>query len=273
MRILLCLNRDFISNLALNQLWPALRNHEFDIFLSNGIGRKNAAKAATIEEWGKLEKALIEDGLFPLLDRRTPKTGQFLSFTQMAQSSQSGIVREFASLSRDEGLAYVQQFQPDVIISIRFGQIFKAPTIAIPRFGIINLHSGILPDYQGILATFWAMLDNEIRIGCTLHYVTDGTIDTGAIIEVHSLPADRARSLLWNVASLYEGGTAMIASVLSKLADGRPVETTPQDASKSRYFGYPEQRQLEQFLMAGGRLYTKEDYRELFLKYGVAHQL
>src|SRR5580698_734788 len=123
MRILLCLNRDFMSNLALNQLWPALHNHEFDIVLSNGVG-KNAPRATEIEEWGKLEKTLIEDGLFPLLDRRTPRAGQFQSFTQMARSSQSGIVREFASINRDEGLAYVQQFQPDVIISIRFGQIF-----------------------------------------------------------------------------------------------------------------------------------------------------
>jgi methionyl-tRNA formyltransferase len=273
MRILLCLNRDFISNLALNQFWPALGNHEFDIFLSNGVGRKNAPRAAEIEQWGKLEKALIDDGLFPLLDRRTPKAGQFLSFAQMARFSRSGIVREFASINRDEGLAYVQQFQPDVIISIRFGQIFKPPIFAIPRLGIINLHSGILPDYQGILATFWAMLHNKARIGCTLHYVTDGTIDTGAIIEIHSLPADRARSLLWNVASLYEGGTAMIASVLSKLADGRPVETSPQDAGKSRYFSYPEQQPLNEFFVSGGRLYTEEDYRELFLKYDVADEL
>ena len=273
MRILLCLNRDFISNLALNQLWRALDNHAFDIVLSNGIGRKDAPKAVEIVEWGNLEKTLIEGGLFPLLDRRTPRTGQFQSFTQMALFSQSRIIREFASINQDEGLAYVQEFQPDVIISIRFGQIFKAPAIGIPPLGIINLHSGILPDYQGILATFWAMLDNRAAIGCTLHYITDEKIDTGPIIGIHSLPVDKRRSLLWNVASLYEGGTAMIASALSKLADHRRIETTPQDSTKSHYFSYPEQQRLEEFLAAGGRLYTEEDYQELFSKYGVANEL
>jgi hypothetical protein len=41
MRILLCLNDDLMSNLALNLLWPALLGHEFEIILSRGIGGKN----------------------------------------------------------------------------------------------------------------------------------------------------------------------------------------------------------------------------------------
>jgi methionyl-tRNA formyltransferase len=80
--------------------------------------------------------------------------------------------------------------------SIRFGQIFKPPVIAIPRWGILHLHSGLLPGYRGVLAIFWAMLKRELRSGCTLHYVADATIDTGPILGTHSVPADGQSSLV-----------------------------------------------------------------------------
>jgi methionyl-tRNA formyltransferase len=224
---LVCLNDDLMSNLALNLLWPALLGHEFEIILSRGIGGKNAVKAPQIERWQQLERELVADGLYPLLKTRDA-VGQFQSFDQLAGASSSKALRVFANINREDGLAYVRQLQPDLLVSIRFGQIFRPSVIAIPRFGILNLHSGLLPDYRGILATFWAMLEGRATVGCTLHHIADGSIDTGPIIATHAVPVNRQRSLLWNIASLYPGGTGLIADTLEKFATGRQIEVHPQ---------------------------------------------
>jgi methionyl-tRNA formyltransferase len=269
MRILLCLNRDLMSNLALNLLAPALDGHVFDIVLSSGIGKNTAPKASEIEHWGKLEQGLIEGGLFPLLEKKPPASAPFQTFEQHARNSESARLLTFASINTGEGLAYVRRFAPDIVVSIRFGQIFKAPLIALPRLGILNLHSGLLPDYRGVLATFWAMLHDEPAIGCTLHKVTDGTIDTGEIVAMHALPPDRRRSLLWNIASLYTGGTAMIATALEKLERDEPIPTTPQDSRKGRYFTYPDEAAAARFLAKGLCFYSADDYAEIFAQYGI----
>jgi methionyl-tRNA formyltransferase len=188
------------GNIALNRLRSALAGHEFEIVLSRGVGKPSAIKARAFEEWQSFEHALIGGQLFPLIEARAVDARWFQSFDQLARASVSGRLHELAAINRDDGFEFVRSFAPDLIVSIRFGQIFRPPLIALPRLGIINLHSGILPDYRGILATFWAMLHGETEIGCTLHYVTDAGIDTGhprlggtAPLWISELPHTRRR--------------------------------------------------------------------------------
>ncbi len=268
MRILLCLHGDFMSNIALNRLRPILEGHDFDIVRSRSIGLKSAQKARAITEWQNFEQTLIEGQLFPLIDARG-SDHWFQSFAEIAKGCLSGKLHEFPSINRDEGLEFARRFAPDLIVSIRFGQIFKPPLIQVPRFGIINLHSGILPGYRGILATFWMMLEGEREVGCTLHRIIDVGIDTGPVIGIHRKPAEPKRSLLWNVASLYEGGTAMIADAIASLTSGRELASTPQPSGAGRYFSFPDEEHARQFLARGLNLYTAEDYSELCRSYGV----
>lgn len=267
MRLLLCLNRDFMSNLALNLLWPALEGHTFDLILSRAVA-PSAPRAPEIEEWQRAEHRIVEGGLFAYLNARGTDC-EFQSFEQRALASASGRLLEFANIDRADAISHVRSFDPHLIISIRFGQIFKTPLISLPRFGILNLHSGILPDHRGVLATFWAMLEGAEYIGCTLHRVTDNGIDTGPIVGIHRTAPDRARSLLWNVASLYDGGTEMIRDALEQLARGQPLAAKAQVAAQGRYYSWPMQEQVTQFRAAGYRLYSREDYSALFARYGV----
>jgi hypothetical protein len=102
MRILLCLNRDLMSNLALNLLRPALKGHAFDLVLSHGVAR-NAPRAPEIEAWQRLEHEIAEEGLFPLLDERRP-AGEFQSFEGHARTSESDAPLSFVDINTDLGL-------------------------------------------------------------------------------------------------------------------------------------------------------------------------
>jgi len=50
----------------------------------------------------------------------------------------------------------------------------------LPSIGIINCHSGLLPDYRGCSCVEWAIY-NDDPVGATCHFVDSG-IDTGPTI-------------------------------------------------------------------------------------------
>ena len=80
--------------------------------------------------------------------------------------------------------ALTQRQTPELMISIRYGKILRSKALSIPDLGVLNLHSGKLPDYRGVMATFRAMLAQEQELFSTLHWIDDDTIDTGRVISV-----------------------------------------------------------------------------------------
>jgi methionyl-tRNA formyltransferase len=122
----------------------------------------------------------------------------------------------------------MRRLAPDLIVSIRYRRILKDAVIAIPRLGVLNLHSGVLPDYKGVMATFWAMLQNEEMIGATLHRIVDSGIDTGPVIGTRPVPADYGSSYLANVLRLYGPGCDMIVEAIQALETGKEPESTAQ---------------------------------------------
>jgi methionyl-tRNA formyltransferase len=110
----------------------------------------------------------------------------------------------------------VADCEPDLIVSIRFGQILEEPVIAVPRIGVINLHSGLLPAYKGVMASFWSLLNGERQLGTTLHWITDSKIDSGAIISTQQQQVDTSKTYLQQVLSLYEPGARQITEAVKR---------------------------------------------------------
>ena len=74
-------------------------------------------------------------------------------------------------------------FKPDLVISIRFGQIFCACNLdSETRNYQPPLRS--TSAYKGVMASFWSLLNSESHLGTTLHWVTDSKIDSGRVISV-----------------------------------------------------------------------------------------
>src|SRR5262249_28317163 len=176
MRILCCLNRDLASNGALNLLLPTLARHTVRVGLTEQVGRTHADEPQQRRELRIAEQTLPNVALFPLVERAAlaDSGNRYLTFTEIQQLR--GIpVDALVDPNRDAGLDLVKSFAPDLIVTIRYGAILKAALIGISPQGVLNLHSGILPAYRGILATLRAMLNQETEIGCTLHYIGDAS--------------------------------------------------------------------------------------------------
>jgi methionyl-tRNA formyltransferase len=270
MRILCCLNRDLASNVALNLLLPTLASHDVLVGLTERVGQASAVPDEPRErsELRIAEQSLPNDVLFPLLDAagRPDEGGRYLTFQEIEQRRAIRCV-PLPSPSSGAGLDRVREFAPDLILTIRYGAILKSPVIAIPRHGVLNLHSGLLPSYRGVLATFRALMHGDTEIGCTLHYIGDASIDTGDVVGEDMVAVDRNRSLLWHILRLYPPGIALMAAAVDRLARGEQLSGIPQVAGEGSYFSYPSADDWAEFRRRGWRVADPSDLADVFARY------
>lgn len=269
MRILCCLNRDLASNLALNLLLPALVRHEVRVGLTERVGKiaPESAPPARIQ-LRLVEQKLPNEILFPLLERANLHDDgkRLLTFAEIERHR--GIrIDSLSNPNMAAGLDAVRAFAPDLILTIRYGAILKAPVIAIPRLGVLNLHSGVLPEYRGVLATFRALLNGDQHVGCTLHYIRDATIDTGDVVQISRIAVDSRRSLLWHVLALYPPGIDMVSAALDRLANGEMLQTTAQPATSGSYYSYPTAEEWDTFAQRGWHVAQIQDVLDVLQRY------
>ena len=262
MKITILANKELASNYAINLLIPHLLDHDISIFLSSQVG-KNNKKPNQLNTLTFFEQDLFNDLLSPLLVNSTVETNQFKSFTQLnAYTCQD--IEELNVINTAEGIAKVKVTQPELILCIRYGSILKDEILSIPQFGVLNLHSGLLPNYRGVMATFWAMLNDETSIGTTLHYINDASIDTGEIIATSSFSVEKNRSYLWHVLQLYKGGCELFVAALSTIAAGNTVESARQPKG-GHYYTFPTEKDLLAFNQKGFLLVNEKEVTD-FLK-------
>ena len=149
-----------------------------------------------------------------------------------------------------EIVAQITELAPDFIFSFYYKLMIKAPLLAIPKQGALNLHGSLLPAYRGRVPVNWAIIHGETETGATLHYMTEKP-DAGAIVEQTAVPIlgdDTAGDVFRKVTcaaevTLHRALPALIAGIaLAK----------PQDLTKGGYFGgrRPEHGKIDWSLSA-----------------------
>jgi len=241
--IALFLNRDIYCSVVLNHLGAPLAKHQTSLFYSDKVGRAPAVEALDVLR-------LIEQDIPELIERRHHVLGETMNEPN-----------EPAALDR------LRALECDLVVSIRYGRIFKADFLSIPRLGVLNLHSGILPDYRGVMASFHALAAGAREIGCTLHYIDDPTIDTGPIVDAWRRPVDPAQSYFGHVLSLYAPGARLVAESIARLTKGEELASTPQSRDGGAYFSFPDDEDVARFEQRGYRLFHASEYRDLLRRY------
>jgi methionyl-tRNA formyltransferase len=266
LRIAFLLNRDVESNYAFNLLLPDLRNHTISVFLSERVGGARDSTAAALGQLAFIEQDLFNDLVFPRLDSESDDRGRFLSFHEFER--RAGIpVQSLATARNAADVERLRRANADLFVSIRFGRILGQEALSLPRLGVLNLHSGLLPQYRGVLATFRALLNGDPEIGCTLHWIDSPGIDVGPIIETARIRVRRERSLFWHVLSLYGPGTRLILNALNQIDSGETVTGTSQEEAAGTYYSIPNEEEMILFLARGWRLFDREDVLELLSRY------
>ncbi|MDU0112419.1 formyl transferase [Psychrosphaera aquimarina] len=272
MNILILANKDLASNHALNLLLPQIKQHKVTLCLSAKVGGNNPNKPTELNRLKFFEQDLFNNLLTPALKANyisesinANENNLYKTFDQL-NCYLSQPVQELNKINQPEQLQMVAELKPDLIVCIRYGVILKEQVLAIPSKGTINLHSGILPDYRGVMATFWAMYYKEPQIGTTLHYIDDANIDTGNVIATSTLAVNYEKSYLWNVLQLYVHGVQLILNTINALASDQVISKSVQ-TGEGQYFTFPTTDDLTVFADNGHSLVDETEITEFITEH------
>ncbi len=135
---------------------------------------------------------------------------------------------------RDEAFAdLLREINPDVIVVVAYGKILPQNVLDYPKYGCINVHGSLLPEYRGAAPMQRAIIDGCSTTGITTMYMAAG-LDTGDMLLREECPiadGDNFETIHDKLGAL---GASMIVRTLDGLADGT-LTRVPQDESLATY--------------------------------------
>ncbi len=143
-------------------------------------------------------------------------------------------VLQFQKVST-EGIDEISALKPDVIVTAAFGQILSEKFLAIPKFGVLNVHASLLPKLRGASPIQWAILSGEEYTGITIMR-TVKEVDAGDILlseRVKILPKETSGQLFERLAPL--GGEAIVKAI--RLIESGKASFEKQDDSLATHCG------------------------------------
>ncbi|MFC7276045.1 methionyl-tRNA formyltransferase [Paractinoplanes rhizophilus] len=141
-----------------------------------------------VEEFALLRTACLDAGHVPVAylycRSMKPNTG-----TDAHAAATAGEIVEALPPGLDlllpgtaEGLASaLAGYRVDLLVVYGFNWKLPASVLGTPRFGVVNIHTSLLPRYRGPAPVLWAIRNGDPEIGVTIHRM-DERFDTGPVL-------------------------------------------------------------------------------------------
>ena len=84
------------------------------------------------------------------------------------------------NLNDKEFINQIEAIQPDLIIVVAYRKL-PFNIFSIPKYGTINLHASLLPNYRGAAPINWCLINNEKKTGVTTFFINE-KIDQGDVL-------------------------------------------------------------------------------------------
>ncbi len=137
------------------------------------------------------------------------------------------------TLRGEEFAVLLSELDPDMIVVASYGKILPPNVIAYPKYGCINVHGSLLPEYRGAAPIQRAIMNGERMTGITTMLMDDG-LDTGDMLLIERTEItneDNFESLHDRLANI--GGELLVRTV-NGILDGS-VRPTPQPSEGATY--------------------------------------
>ncbi|WP_343162553.1 methionyl-tRNA formyltransferase [Desulfurobacterium thermolithotrophum] len=133
----------------------------------------------------------------------------------------------------EELLNKLKEISPDLIVVAAYGKILPNEILDLPKFGCINVHASLLPEYRGASPIQSALLDGKEKTGVTIMLISP-ELDAGDIISQKEVLIDRkdnAQTLHDKLANL---GAELLVETIPSYVSGK-LKPIPQESSKATY--------------------------------------
>ena len=124
----------------------------------------------------------------------------------------------------------LKDINPDVICVVAYGKIIPKEILEIPKYGCVNVHPSLLPQYRGSAPIQWSILNGDNETGVTTMYLDEG-MDSGDIIlqTKTKINEDETSGELWN--RLSKIGAELLVETLEKIEN----KTAPRIKQEGKF--------------------------------------
>jgi methionyl-tRNA formyltransferase len=161
--------------------------------------------------------------------------------------------KSVGSVNTDVYTQYVRELNPDVVVAAGATERFEETLLSIPDKGCVNVHDSLLPEYRGIMPSFWVLRHEEHRTGVTVHRMVP-ELDAGDILiqrEIDIKPDDSYHTLRLRTA--VNSGKALVDAlddIATNSCDPESINT-----SQGSYYSFPKREDIEAFRRTGRTFY------------------
>ncbi len=171
---------------------------------------------------------------------------------RVLKDNQIPLIKLNGGVNDPRSLAILREYNADIMVSIAGNQIFKQPLIDMAPYGILNLHTALLPKYRGLMPSFWVLRNCEEKTGVSVFYV-DAGIDSGDIIIQREISiGDLSQEALIKMTKRI-GITAVVDALVC--IQNNNVSLIDNDITKGSYFTFPTRSDVREFYRVGKRFF------------------
>jgi len=154
-----------------------------------------------------------------------------------------------------EFLAQLKEYQPEVMVVVAYGQILPPTVLDLPKYGCVNVHASLLPQYRGAAPIHRALLNGEEVTGVTTMYLDQG-LDTGDMILKKEIPIGAEETVGELHDRLATAGAALLVETMDLIAQGK-APRTPQVGETSYAAKLTSQDELIDWQRSAREIYNQ----------------
>ncbi|MBR6742837.1 MAG: methionyl-tRNA formyltransferase [Clostridia bacterium] len=135
---------------------------------------------------------------------------------------------------RDDAFAsLLSELDPELIAVVAFGKLLPENVLNYPKYGCINVHGSLLPEYRGAAPMQRAIMDGKTVTGITTMFMDIG-MDTGDMLLTaeHNIGENETYGEM--AVTLAEIGAELLVKTVELAKEGKLVRTV-QDHSKATH--------------------------------------
>lgn len=149
------------------------------------------------------------------------------------------------NVNSKEFISKLRDLELDLIVSFSAPSIFKSELLSIPKKGCINLHCSLLPEYSGILPSFWTLYFDENQTGATVHYMDD-EIDNGDLLGQIKIEILKSDSMLDIIKRTKKIGGQLMVDVINDIKNDN-VQLLKNKVIDENYYSWPTDLEFKNF--------------------------
>lgn len=173
-------------------------------------------------------------GAFTKVDKPNMR-GKKIKFTPVKEYALEHEIPVFQpnSLKTEETQNLIKELNPDLIVVVAYGKILPKEVIDIPKYGVINVHSSLLPKFRGAAPINAAIINGEKETGVSIMYIAE-ELDAGdVILTVKTEISDEDTFLTLHDRLKELGAKGLLEAV--KLIEQEKAPRTPQNHEEATF--------------------------------------